>query len=114
MVCSNWGVEENEDYEEAVSREIKEETGFAVEEIFPLNWGSIYNYRDEVCEEYNFVSFIKFDKITLNEEHSKYEWLNIDKFIEIIKWDDGKELLVLGCAQKSSIPDVKAAVYSSI
>ena len=32
-------VEKNEDFEEAVSREVMEETGLAVEEIFPLNWG---------------------------------------------------------------------------
>ena len=86
-------VEKNEDFEEAVSREIMEETGLAVEEIFPLNWGSVYNWRNEVCEEHNFVSFVNSKKIILNEEHSKYKWLDIDKFIEIIKWDDNKELL---------------------
>ena len=86
-------VEKNEDFEEAVSREVMEETGLAVEEIFPLNWGSVYNWRDEVCEEHNFVSFVNSKKVILNEEHSKYEWLDIDKFIEIIKWGDNKELL---------------------
>ena len=86
-------VEENEDFEEAVSREVMEETGLVVEEIFPLNWGSVYNWRDEVCEEHNFVSFVNSKKVILNEEHSKYEWLDIDKFIEIIKWGDNKELL---------------------
>ena len=70
-----------------------EETGLAVEEIFPLNWGSVYNWRNEVCEEHNFVSFVNSKKVILNEEHSKYEWLDIDKFIEIIKWGDNKELL---------------------
>lgn len=87
------GVEENENYEEAVSREVMEETGLIVEEIFPLNWGSVYNWWDEVCEEHNFVSFVNSKDVTLNEEHSKYKWLDINKFIKIIKWDDDKELL---------------------
>lgn len=87
------GVEENEDYEEAVSREVMEETGLIIKEIFPLNWGSIYNWMDEVCEEHNFVSFVNSRNVTLNEEHSKYEWMDIDKFINIVKWDDDKELL---------------------
>ncbi|OIO43297.1 hypothetical protein CO155_02295 [Candidatus Pacearchaeota archaeon CG_4_9_14_3_um_filter_35_19] len=86
-------VEENEDFEEAVSREVMEETGLMVEEIFSLNWGSVYNWDNKICEEHNFVSFVNSKKVTLNEEHSKYEWLDIDKFIEIIKWDDNKELL---------------------
>ena len=86
-------IENNESSKDAVRREVKEETGLAVEEIFPLNWGSVYNWRDEVCEEHNFVSFVNSKKVILNEEHSKYEWLDIDKFIEIIKWGDNKELL---------------------
>lgn len=87
------GINEGEDYEEAVSREVIEETGLGVNEIFPLNWGSVYTWRDEVCEEHNFISFVNSKDVILNEEHSKYEWLNIDKFIEMIKWDDDKELL---------------------
>lgn len=86
-------VEEEESYEEAVAREILEETGLVVENILPLNWGSIYNWDGDVCEEYNFISFVKSGEIILNEEHSKYKWLNIDEFVEIIEWDDDKKLL---------------------
>lgn len=35
-------VEKNETLEEAVAREILEETGLDTEEIISLNWGSIY------------------------------------------------------------------------
>jgi len=86
-------VEYNETYEEAVAREMLEETGLDVEEIFPLNWGSIYNWKDNVCEEHNFISFIKPGKVALNEEHSEYKWLDLDDFIKLIKWDDDKEVL---------------------
>jgi 8-oxo-dGTP pyrophosphatase MutT (NUDIX family) len=87
------GVEENETHEEAVAREILEETGLVVDEIISLNWGSIYNWRDELYEELNFLSFVKPEEIILNEEHSKFDWLDVDEFIERIKWDDDKELL---------------------
>jgi len=87
------GVENKETSEEAVIREIIEETGLIVKEVITLNWGSIYKWRDNLCEEHNFISFVKSGEITLNEEHSKYKWLDVNKFIELIKWDDDKELL---------------------
>jgi 8-oxo-dGTP pyrophosphatase MutT (NUDIX family) len=87
-------IEKGESPEDAVKREVKEETGLVVKEVSALNWGSIYNWRGDICKEYNFVSFIKQPrKIILNKEHSKYKWLDIDNFIEIIKWDDDKKLL---------------------
>lgn len=88
------GVENSESYEEAVAREIKEETKLDVQDILDLNWGSIYNWKNDVCEEHNFISFVKPGKIILNEEHSKYEWLNIEEFIKRIRWDDDKEILM--------------------
>jgi len=87
------GVEENETHEEAVTREILEETGLAVDEIITLNWGSIYNWWDELCKEQNFIAFVKPGKVILSEEHSKYAWLEIDDFVESIKWNDDKRLL---------------------
>lgn len=87
------GVENNESHEEAVKREVIEETGLVAMDIFPLNWGSVYKWDKEICEEHNFIVFVKSEEITLNEEHSRYKWLDIDKFIEIIKWDDDKKLL---------------------
>ena len=86
-------IENNESSKDAVRREVKEETGLDVKDVFDLNWGSIYEWWNQVCEEYNFISFVNNDKVTLNEEHSKYKWLDLDKFIELIKWDDDKELL---------------------
>ncbi|MBU4069477.1 MAG: NUDIX domain-containing protein [Nanoarchaeota archaeon] len=87
------GIEKDETYEEAVIREVLEETGLVTEEVISLNWGSIYNWRDEICEEHNFISFVKPGEIILNEEHSKYDWLDIEEFIQRIRWDDDKDLL---------------------
>jgi len=86
-------VEEGEDYVDAAKREIIEETGLNVEDLLFLNWGSIYEWRGEIYKELNFISFVNSEDVTLNEEHDEYEWLDMDVFIERIKWDDDKELL---------------------
>ncbi len=86
-------VEEGESLKDAVKREIKEETNLDVKDIINLNWSSIYEWRNEVCEEANFIAFVNHGQVKLNEEHNKFEWTELDKFIETIKWDDKKEIL---------------------
>ncbi len=86
-------VEKNETREQAVRREIKEETNLDVLELSFLNWGSIYNWGMDACEEQNFFSLVKHGKIILNEEHSEFKWLELDEFIKLIKWDDDKKIL---------------------
>ncbi len=87
------GVEGKETYEEAVKREVKEETNLDGGETLSLNWGSIYEWLSEVCEEINFIAFVNPGDIQLNEEHDKFEWLELDAFVERIKWGESKEVL---------------------
>ena len=90
------GVEDNESHEQAIKREVFEETGLHIKEVFPLNWGSIYewNYKGKtICEELNFLVSVNSQKVFLNEEHSGHLWLSLDQFIKKIDWFDDKELL---------------------
>lgn len=87
------GLEENETHEEAVKRELKEETGLESNKIVDLNWGSEYEWNGEKCEEKNFIAFVNSGDIVLNEEHDKYEWLELDEFVNRINWDEDKILL---------------------
>lgn len=87
------GVKKDEEFSDAAKREIKEETNLEVSEIIDLNWGSIYHGRKKDCEEHNFIAFVKSGNIKLNEEHTEFKWLEIDKFINLIKWDDDKKFL---------------------
>ena len=86
-------VESDESLEDAIKREVKEETNLEVSEIFDLNWGSIYSWRGEDHSENNFLAFVKKGKIILNEEHVDFEWLNLDDFIKKINWSLNKEEL---------------------
>jgi len=95
---SNWftvtgNVEQGETNEEAVKREVKEETGLQVEETYDLKCGSIYTWQGEVCEEVNYLAFVKEGKIILNEEHEAYEWFSVGDFSKKIDWTLNKKEL---------------------
>jgi len=86
-------VEAGESIENAVKREVKEETNLDVSEIFYLKWSSVYSWGGEDHSENNFLAFVKKGNILLNEEHVAFEWLNLDNFIEKINWDLNKDEL---------------------
>jgi len=86
-------VEADEPIENAVKREVKEETNLEVFEIFYLKWGSVYSWGGKDHSENNFLTFVKQGEVVLNEEHVDSEWLNLDNFIEKINWDLNKDEL---------------------
>lgn len=80
--------------EETVKREVKEETGInKIKDILYLNWIFKYHSLEAVCTEYAYITFVKKEKIKLNEENIDFKWCNIKEFIEKIQWyGDKKEL----------------------
>ena len=87
-------VEENESNEEAVKRELSEETGLICEEVFDLNWGCIYEWLNQTHKEQYFLAFVDSEKIKLDKvEVIDFKWINLDEFINLIAWDDDKNLL---------------------
>lgn len=88
------GVEKNESSNNAVIREVKEETNLDVITIVNLNWGSKYKCFDEECIEKNFLSFVKPGEVLLNEEKVEYQWLDLEEFVTLIRWGDNKNLLI--------------------
>ncbi len=86
-------VEDNETHEQAVIREVLEETGLVVKETMRLNCGSIYNWQNQDHEEKNFIAFVEQNKIKLNEEYVDFEWLKLSEFIDRLNWGLDKEEL---------------------
>ncbi len=86
-------LEKGESNEEAVKREVKEETGLDVKDIFDLNWGSIYSWENQNYEEENLIAFVDNRQVKLSEEHIEYKWLILADFIKLIKWGLDKEEL---------------------
>src|SRR5574344_162676 len=80
--------------EDAVAREIMEETNLKAIKVTNLNWIFKYNSLGTICTEYVFISTVKRDKIILNFENIDYEWLSIKDFIKKIYWFSDKETLI--------------------
>ena len=79
--------------EQAVVREIKEETNLDAVATLYLNWIFKYKSLGNICTEYVYVSFVDEEEVVLNEESIDYKWCDVDEFIELIEWSDDKEFL---------------------
>ena len=86
-----------------------------VNEIFPLNWRSIYSWNNNDYEEENFIVFVNKGAVKLNEEHTEFKWLNIKNFTDLIKWDSDKEelkkVLLYGLKKRRLFKKVKIDDY---
>lgn len=102
MKVDNWyiasgGVDKGETYQDAVKREIKEETGFNTIKIkltkkyFKYEWPKRSNLFHK--ERLAFV-IVKEKKPKLCVEHIDYKWLPKKEFIEQIDWYSDKKDLV--------------------
>lgn len=89
-------IEENENLEQTVARELLEEINIAPIKIITLNNTNKYlsKFDDEECIEYNFLSIINSDKIELdNIENIDYLWVDFEEFIEKLWWYEDKDQL---------------------
>ena len=96
------GVEENESDEQAVRREIKEETGLNIKSIKKFDFCGEYQYKKKypdrgkhTGQEYCLYSAeVDFGKVIMDEhEHSNYEWLDFENAMKRLTWKNQKESL---------------------
>ncbi|MDO8467841.1 MAG: NUDIX hydrolase [Nanoarchaeota archaeon] len=111
-------VENKESYEEAVKREVLEETGLEVKEIYNLKWGCRYKWQNKIHEELYFMAFIDLEKVKLdNIEVIDYQWRSLDSFVNLIDWEGNKRelksILKLGAEQKIDHPWTRIDDYTS-
>ena len=86
------GVDNSESNVEAALREVKEEIGVKTREAIDLH--NQIEYMDHITHkhyvEHCFAVKINNENLVLNEEHIDYIWVNADKFIQTIWWNENK------------------------
>lgn len=92
VVTGGCEIEDNT-LEDAVKREVMEETGLTLNKIINLNWTFEYESLGENCVEHAFISFADNYEIKLNEESIDYKWCDLDEFINLIEWYGDKQEL---------------------
>lgn len=90
-------VEENESDEEAVRREVQEETSLEIIDIRPIDLTLEYEWPKSSGKMYSekvFFVLVKEGEVKLSQwEHLEYKWLDQKNFIKEIDWfGDKKEL----------------------
>lgn len=73
---------------DAVVREIKEETGLAIERLFIVPKVNLfYNSDDDSVNLIPvFVAVVKSKIVKLSSEHQKYEWVEKNKAKKLLAW----------------------------
>ncbi|MFF2754454.1 NUDIX pyrophosphatase [Psychrobacillus sp. NPDC058041] len=90
-------IEKGEKAWEAAIREIKEETGITLLELYTSNkFDQIYSPKENyIYVAPVFVGYIDEQQdVKLNYEHSDYQWLSIDEAIETVSLPGNDEVLM--------------------
>jgi len=98
------GVEGDESFMEAATRELFEEAGIVpskIEQIeysysFPMQdeWRSIYDAGVENIVEHVFIAFVDGQKEpTISWEHDKWNWCSYNQALELLTWPNNIEAL---------------------
>ena len=84
-------VNKNETEEEAVKREINEETKLEILEIKPTDYVGKYEWplgSGKIHSERAFLVKVKEAPVKLSGEHLEFKWLNKEDFLKQIDWNE--------------------------
>ena len=81
-------IEDGEEPEEAAVREVREETGLAVQRLYNIGTQAFYLHTTRTVQvAVAFAAFVHHtEPVTLGEEHVQYEWLSPTGAIERFAW----------------------------
>jgi 8-oxo-dGTP pyrophosphatase MutT (NUDIX family) len=88
-------IEGEERPEHAAEREVREETGLAVDRLYSITCQPFYPYRAGVIEmAVVFAAFVREDgDVRLGVEHEAYEWLSMGEAATRFTWPREREAL---------------------
>jgi bis(5'-nucleosidyl)-tetraphosphatase len=92
-------MEDGETYQETALRELYEEAGINAqldEHFAPVHFSYIFHDYDGALAQktvYFFIGHTTDKKITLSHEHIDYAWLSYEKAMELLTYDNAKEVL---------------------
>jgi 8-oxo-dGTP diphosphatase len=102
-------VDQGEGFEDALYREIHEETGLEVQPFYIL--GTTHFYRGESRPEYELVGTVYFcalvdhdsskHKIRLTSEHSEYRWVTAEQVFDFLAAEDPTEKWLSSVIEKA-------------
>ena len=88
------GVDEGEEIDVALKRELQEETGLEAEIGSLLRISEFFRQNGDVLEEkrgVRYLAFVENDKVSLSHEHSDFLWLKPEEALEKFSDADGFE-----------------------
>lgn len=90
-------IKEGESKEEAVKREVEEETKLEILEIKSTNYKCDYEWPKDsgkMNHEEAFIVKVKETPVKMTKwEHLNYKWLNKEEFLNLISWANSKSEL---------------------
>jgi 8-oxo-dGTP diphosphatase len=87
-------VDKGEDFDEALVREVTEESGLStVRERVKLIYSYTSVQREENMVRLIYIGTTQNDKVTLSNEHQDSRWVTLDEAIELYDYTRHKEML---------------------
>lgn len=91
-------VKNNETYWRAALRELKEETGLTPETFWAVP--GINQFYEPGTDQIHHIPAFAAEithgaEIVLDKEHNRYEWVSIEKAVDVILWPEQRRLLKL-------------------
>ena len=87
-------VEKNENYKDALLREIKEETNIKVSLIKKLPIENTYFRNNEKVYQKVFLVKYKEGEVKLSDEHDDFKWVSLKDALKLLTHDNQKRCLI--------------------
>jgi len=72
--------------EDTIKRVVKENTNLNVYKTAYLNWTFKYKTMNYECQEFLYFSYVKKNRVIINEESTNSAWLKLPDFVKRINW----------------------------